>query len=81
MKTLLRKKLKSTNISLLYKSRYFLNEKYTKQLYFSFSNSYLNYGNIAWRSTYKSKLKTILRRQKHASRIVYFEDNTLTQDH
>ena len=64
----------STNSGLLYKSHYFLNEQCTKQLYFSFINSYLNYGNIAWGSTYKSKLKTILRRQKHASRIVYFKD-------
>ena len=51
-----------------------LNVECTKQLYFSFIHSYLNYANIAWASTNKSKLKKILNKQKHASRIIYFKD-------
>ena len=64
----------SKNIGILYKARLVLNEKSTKQLYFSFINSYLNYGNIAWGSTSKTNLKILFRRQKHASRIIYFKD-------
>ena len=60
--------------SILYKARYFLTSACTKQLYFSFIHTYLNYGNITWGSTNKSKLNVILRRQKHASRIIYFKD-------
>ena len=60
----------SKNLGILYKARYLLNLTCTKQLYFSSIHSYLNYGNIAWGSTNKSKLNVILRRQKHASRRV-----------
>ena len=33
-------------------------------LYFSFFHSYLNYGNIAWASTTKSKLRKIASQQR-----------------
>ena len=49
----------SKNLGILYKARYVLNLTCTKQLYFSFIHSYLNYGNIAWGSTNKSKLNVI----------------------
>ena len=64
----------SKNIGLLYKARLFLNIYNLKQLYFSFVHSYLNYANIAWASTHKSKLITLYRRQKHASRLIHFKD-------
>ena len=64
----------SKNLGILYKARFVLNEKCSKQLYFAFIHSYLNYGNIAWASTSKTKLATLIRRQKHASRIIYFKD-------
>ena len=35
-------------------------------LYFSFFHSYLSYGNIAWASTSKSKLRKIARQQRQA---------------
>ena len=35
---------------------------------------YLNYGNIAWTSTNKTKLKTLLCKQKHVARIINFKD-------
>ena len=63
------------NLGLLYKARHLLNTVCTKQLYFSFIHSYLNYANIVWASTNKSKLKTLLRRQKHAARIIHFKNN------
>ena len=37
-------------------------------------HSYLNYANIAWASTYFTKLKTIHYQQKHAARIIFYED-------
>ena len=64
----------SKNNGILYKSRYFLNEKCSKMLYFAFIHSYLNYGNITWGSTTKTNLTLLLRRQKHAARTIYFKD-------
>ena len=64
----------SKSMGILYKSRFLLNEQCTKNLYFDFVHSYLNYGNAAWASTTKTNLSILLRRQKHASRIVYFKD-------
>ena len=61
-------------LGVLYKARYLLNSACTKRLYFSFIHSYLNYGNIAWGSTNKTKLNVILRRQNQASRIIYFKN-------
>ena len=52
----------------------FSQEKCTKQLYFAFIHSYLNCGNATWASTTKTNLTILLRRQKHTSCIIYFED-------
>ena len=70
---LIEKKI-SKYLGILYNARRTLNEECTKQLYFSFIHSYLNYGSITWSSTNKTKLKTLHRRQKHAARIIYFKD-------
>ena len=64
----------SKNLGLLYKSRYIVNQHYLKQLYYSYIHSYITYANLAWGSTHKSKLKSIYRQQKHATRIIYFKD-------
>ena len=48
-----------------------------KQLYFSFVHSYLNYGNIDWASVNKTKLKTLLRKQKHGVHNIDIELRTL----
>ena len=37
-------------------------------------HSYINCGNIAWRSTYKSKLKKKFTYQKKAARVIFFAD-------
>ena len=66
----------SKNIGILYKARLLLNKPCMKQLYFSYRppiHSYLNYGNIAWARN-KSKLKVLLRRQKHAARLINFKN-------
>ena len=66
----------SKNVGLLYKAKFSLNQKSLKSIYFSFIHSYLNYGNVAWASTHQTKLKKLLKFQKHSSRIIYNEDKT-----
>ena len=46
----------------------------TKQLYFAFFQSYLNYANIAWASTHTTKLQCLHRHQKHAVRLINYKD-------
>ena len=47
------------NIDLLYRVSQFLNEDFLKTLYFSYIHFYLSYGDIAWASTYATKLKRV----------------------
>ena len=63
------------NIGLLYRAKYLLNELSLKCIYFAYIHSYLNYANIAWASTYRTKLKAIYLLQKRAVRIVFNENN------
>ena len=62
------------HIGLLYRARQFLDKESLNTIYFSYSHSYLNYANIAWASTYFTKLKTIHCLQKHAARTISDED-------
>ena len=59
------------NIGLLDRVSQFLDEDSLKTVYFSYIHSYLNYANIAWTSTYATKLKRVYLKQKHAVRIVF----------
>ena len=43
-------------------------------LYYSFFHTYLNYGNIAWASTTKTKLKKLYSQQKQAIKTVFNEN-------
>ena len=61
-------------LGLLYKAKPFLNRKSMINLYFSFIHTYINYGNIAWASTTKTKLKKIHSQQKQAIKTVFNED-------
>ena len=61
----------SNNIGILHRSSYYLDKKSLKSIYFSFINNYVNYCNIAWASTGRTKLDKILKKQKHAIRIIY----------
>jgi hypothetical protein len=63
----------SKNLGILYKMRHIIDRKSLTQLYFSFINSYLSYGNIIWASTHKTKLQPLHNIQKHAARIIFFE--------
>ena len=64
----------SKSIGILYKSRDVLSKQCLNQLYFSFIHSYVNYANIAWVSTSKSKPERLYRCQKHAVRVIYHKD-------
>ena len=46
----------------------------SKSTIFSFVHSYVNYANIVWASTSKSKLERLYRCQKHAARVIYHKD-------
>ena len=61
------------NIGLLYPAKTLLEERSIKNIYFAYMHSYLNYVNIVWASTYRTKLKRIHFHQKHAVRIVFNE--------
>ena len=50
----------SKSVGILYKFREIVKQPLLKQLYFSFSCCQLNYPNIAWARTNKSKLKIII---------------------
>ena len=51
-----------------------MNNFLPKQLHFSLINGYLNYANIAWATTSKSKPQTLYCHQKHVARIIDFKD-------
>ena len=44
------------NTGLLNRAKQLLNSSFLKSIYFPYINTYLNYGNIAWASTQKTKL-------------------------
>ena len=58
------------NLSLLYKTKPFLNAKALKSLYFPFFHSYVTYENIAWRSTSMEKLKKVFSKQKQVIKTI-----------
>jgi len=60
----------SKNIGILYKAKPYLNQICLKYIYYSFIHCFLNYANIAWCSTNKTKIKKLFTKQKHAIRII-----------
>ena len=70
----------SKSIGILYKSRGIVKQPLLKPLYFSFIYYHLKYANIAWASTYKSKLEGLYRHQKHAPCIINLPMDRFTHD-
>ena len=64
------------NIGLLYQGKHYLDDNCLKQIYFAYIHAYLNYANIAWASTHKTKLKKVQSKQKHALRIIFNQSKT-----
>ena len=50
----------SKGLGILHRDNFLLNQKSRKNVYFSLIHSCINYGKIAWGSTYKTKSKKIL---------------------
>ena len=69
----------SKNLGVLHRARRVLDSTALKNLYFSFIHSYLNYGNIVWVSTSRTKLKKLASKQKQALRIVYNESTDIKE--
>ena len=61
----------SKNIRVLYRASHLLEFKNLLTIYFSFIHIYISYANIAWASTFKTKLQGILKKQKHAARVTF----------
>ena len=61
----------SKNIGVLYRASHLLDFKNLLKIYFSFIHIYISYANIAWASTFKTKLQGLLKKQKHAARITF----------
>ena len=61
----------SKNVGALYKTSELINSKRLRSIYVFFIHSYINYANIAWASTNKTKLKKLLGKQKQAPRIIF----------
>ena len=61
----------SKNIGVLYRANHLLDFKNFLKIYFYFIHIYISYANIAWDSTFKTKLQGILKKQKHAARITF----------
>ena len=61
----------SKNIGVLYRASHLLDFKNLLKNYFSFIHIYISYANIAWASTFKTKLQGTLKKQKHAARITF----------
>ena len=66
------------NIGILYKAKSTINQHGLKSLYYSFIHSYLNYGNIVWASTNRTKLKRLASKQREAIRIINNDINKRT---
>ena len=64
----------SKNLGILHQTKFLLNQKSRKNIYFSFMHSYINYGNIGWGITSKTKLKKIFTYQKKSARVIFFAD-------
>ena len=64
----------SKSLVILHWVNFLLNQKSSKNVYFYFIHSYINFGNISLGSTYKTKLKKIFTYQKKAARVIFFAD-------
>ena len=60
-------------IGVLFKGSLHLNKKCLSMIYFALMHLYINYGNVAWTSTFQTKLKKIVSTQEHAVRIIFRE--------
>ena len=68
----------SKSVEILFKASRFLNSRSLQSMYFALVHPYINYANIAWASTNKTYLKTILVKQKQAARLISSNDISIS---
>ena len=61
----------SKNIGVLYRASHLPDFKNLLKIYLFVIHIYISYANIAWASTFKTKLQGIPKKQKHAARITF----------
>ena len=61
----------SKNVGVLYRAIHLLDFKNLLKIYFSFIHIYISFANIAWASTFKTKLQGILKKEKHDARLTF----------
>ena len=66
----------SSAAGMIYRVRSFLNFHTLKLLYNSFVQSHINYANLAWASTNKTKLLRIFVKQKQISRMIFYKNRS-----
>ena len=64
------------SIVLLYQRKHYLDENFLKQIYFAYIHACLNYADMPWASTHKSKLKKVQSKQRHALRRILNQSKT-----
>ena len=64
----------SKNIGILSRPSHYLDKKSLENIYFFFIHNYVNYCDIAWASTTRTKLNKTLKKQKHGVHIIYNKD-------
>ena len=57
-----------------YKTSKLINSKCLRSIYFSFIHSYIDYANITWANTNKTKLEGLFGKQKQAAHIIFNQD-------
>ena len=73
---------KNENIGTSYKAKFFLDKRAFLYLHYSDIHSYLNYANTARCSTNITYLKNLQSQQKHAIRMIFYENKfEHTQEH
>ena len=65
----------SKTIGKRYRARLMILSKQLNHLYFLFVQNYLNYANLVWCSTHKTKLSTLYLQQKHTIRLLSLKDH------
>ena len=68
------------NLGILYKARTFLDRNALLSLYYSYIQTYINYANIAWGSTCKTKLKKLTVNRNMQYVLFLIKTNLCTQD-
>ena len=62
------------NVGVIHKRSQLREPKCLWSIYLSFLHSYINYANVAWARTNKTKLKKLFEKQKEAARIIFNQD-------